>query len=51
MESERQVSIELVVALITAIPIALAVTRMAMAVAARHNRAAERWEHYCRIRK
>ena len=44
-------SVELVVALITAIPIALITTRIAMAVAARHNRAAERWEHYCRMRK
>ena len=44
-------SIELVVALITAVPIALIITRITMVVTARHNRAAERWDHYCRMRK
>jgi hypothetical protein len=44
-------NIELIVALVVAIPIALAVTRVVMVVAARHNRAAERWEHYCQMRK
>jgi hypothetical protein len=43
--------VELVVALIIAVPIALAVTRVVMAVAADHNRAVERWEYYCQIRK
>ena len=38
---------ELVVALVIAVPVALAITRIVMAVAARANRAAERWEHYC----
>ena len=44
-------SVELVVALITAVPIALIITRMTMAVAARHNRVAERWERYCQMKK
>jgi hypothetical protein len=51
MEQEKQMSVELVVALITAIPIALIITRITMAVTERHNRVAERWEYYCRIRK
>ena len=38
---------ELVIALVVAIPIALGVTRIVMAVAARANRTAQRWEHYC----
>ena len=38
---------ELAVALIIAVPVALTVTRVVMAVAARANRAAQRWEHYC----
>jgi hypothetical protein len=44
-------SVELAISLIIAIPIALIITRIAMAVAARHNQAAERWEHYCRLKK
>ena len=38
---------ELAVALVIAVPVALTVTRIMMAVAARANRAAQRWEHYC----
>jgi hypothetical protein len=38
---------ELVVALVIAVPVALGVTKVVMAVAARANRAAERWEHFC----
>ena len=38
---------ELAIALVVAVPIALGVTRIAMAVAARANRAAQRWQHYC----
>jgi hypothetical protein len=38
---------ELVIALVIAVPIALGVTRIVMAVAARANRAAQRWEHFC----
>jgi hypothetical protein len=40
-----------IVALIIAIPSALAITRVVMTIAARHNRAAERWEYYCRPKK
>ena len=38
---------EVVIALVSAVPIALGVTRIVMAVAARANRAAQRWEHFC----
>jgi hypothetical protein len=38
---------ELVIALVIAVPIALGVTRIVMAVTARANRAAQRWEHFC----
>ena len=43
--------IAFIVALIIAIPSALAITRVVMVVTARHNRAAERWEHYCRLKE
>ena len=38
---------ELTIALVVAVPIALGVTKIVMAVAARANRAAERWEYFC----
>ena len=38
---------ELAVALVIAVPVALTITRIVMAVAARANRAAQRWEHFC----
>lgn len=38
---------ELIVALIVAVPVALVVTGIAMHRAARANRMAERWDHYC----
>jgi hypothetical protein len=40
-------TVELVAALIIAVPIALAVTGVAMRIAARHNYAVERWEYFC----
>jgi hypothetical protein len=45
------VNVPFIVALIIAIPSALAITRVMMVVAARHNRAVERWEYYCRLKK
>jgi hypothetical protein len=44
-------SIELVVALIIAVPVALTITRIVMAAAARANRAAQRWDYYCVMKK
>ena len=38
---------ELLIALFIAVPVALAVTGVAMRVAARSNRAAARWDYYC----
>jgi len=40
-------TVELVAALVIAVPIALVVTGVAMRMATRHNYAAERWEYYC----
>jgi hypothetical protein len=42
---------ELAIALVIAFPVSLTITRIVMAVAARANRAAERWEHYCVMKK
>ena len=42
---------ELAVALVIAVPVALTITRIVMAVAARANRAAERSEFYCVMKK
>jgi hypothetical protein len=42
---------ELAVALVIAVPVAVTITRVVMAVAARANRAAERWEFYCVTKK
>jgi hypothetical protein len=36
-----------IVALVVAIPFALAITRIVMALAARANRKAARWDYYC----
>jgi hypothetical protein len=38
---------ELLIALFIAVPVALVVTWAAMRLAARHNRAAARWDYYC----
>jgi hypothetical protein len=42
---------ELLVALVIAVPVALTITRIVMAVAARANRAAQRWDYYCVMKK
>jgi hypothetical protein len=41
----------LIVALVVAIPVALAITRWAMAAAARYLARVERWETFCVLKK
>lgn len=44
-------NVELVIALVIAIPIAVIITRIVMTATARHNQTAERWEHFCQMKK